>query len=162
MFRLLVMLLCWMVVSATALAEALKKKLDAEVPATYRASVDYTNQSFDSGPSSWNTVALASERRDERVALIGRASYVNRYDESMLQLDAEAYPTLGEQTYAHLLTSYATGDILHDFKPGVGCRCDKFSAGRQIGIVVTRCHQHWHREPRDCCRKVEFSRGCHG
>jgi YaiO family outer membrane protein len=93
-----------------------KKKLDAEVPATYRASVDYTNQSFDSGPSSWNTVALASERRDERVALIGRASYVNRYNESMLQLDAEAYPTLGEQTYAHLLTSYATGDILHDFK----------------------------------------------
>ena len=93
-----------------------KKKLDAEVPATYRASVDYTNQSFDSGPSSWNTVALASERRDERVALIGRASYVNRYHDSMLQLDAEAYPTLGEQTYAHLLMSYATGDILHDFK----------------------------------------------
>ena len=34
----------------------------------------------------------------------------------MLQLDAEAYPTLGKKTYAHFLTSVATGDVLHDFK----------------------------------------------
>lgn len=86
--------------------------------ATYRTSVDYRNQSFDNDLDSWHTVALSSERRDERVTLIGRASYVNRFSESMLQLDAEAYPVLGEKTYAHLLTSYATGDILHDFLLG--------------------------------------------
>jgi len=91
-------------------------KPEETAAATYRTSVDYTNQSFDDDLDSWHTVSLASERRDERVALIGRASYVNRFNESMLQLDAEAYPVLGEKTYAHLLTSYATGDILHDFK----------------------------------------------
>ncbi len=95
-----------------------KVKRDEAAAATYRASLDYRSRTFDDDVDAWHGVHVASERRDDRVALIARAGYINRFNESALQLDAEAYPTLGDTTYAHLRMSYATGDILHDFMLG--------------------------------------------
>jgi len=95
-----------------------KVKRDESASATYRTSLDYSSSIFDNDLDSWHAVHVASERRDDRIALIARAGYLNRFNESILELEAEAYPSLGENTYAHLKMGLATGDIVHDFKLG--------------------------------------------
>jgi YaiO family outer membrane protein len=87
----------------------------AAMPA-YRASLDYENRSFDDDLDPWHRVSLSSERKDARIALIGRASFVERFGDQAVQLDAEAYPVLAKRAYAHLLASWASGDILADVR----------------------------------------------
>jgi YaiO family outer membrane protein len=103
--------------AAAARSEAVANTdADASASAAYRAGLEYESRTFDNDLDPWHRVALSSERKDARGALIGRASYVNRFGQSAVQLDAEAYPKLAERAYAHILTSWASDDILAEFR----------------------------------------------
>lgn len=80
-------------------------------------SADYTFSHFDD-IDPWHEASLTLRRRTSAGTIIGRANYANRFSRDGVQLEADAYPVLGEGRYAYLNVGYSDSGLFPEWRFG--------------------------------------------
>ena len=111
------------IVAVGALCAAPGAAQDAPVapaanPATYRASVSYEQTRFDSELDPWHLASIELSRRSDAGTFLLRGNQANRFGTVGRQLEAEAYPRLGERVYAYLGVGASPDEIFPELRYG--------------------------------------------
>ena len=72
--------------------------------------LNYEYQHFNQGFSAWNWWSLEYSHRFDWGALVGRANWADRYDETATQYEIDAYPHLWKGAYLYLNYGIAEAD----------------------------------------------------
>lgn len=80
--------------------------------------LDYTYQNFRGDIDPWHLVALTAGRRTSRGSIIGRINYADRFASDGVQVEADAYPRLGDGLYAYLNLGYSRASIFPGWRSG--------------------------------------------
>ena len=88
------------------------------VAASSSLAVDYTLDYFQGTIDPWHTVALSAGHRTEKGSIIGRLNLANRFATSGVQIEADAYPSLGDHAYAYLNVGYSGSTIFPNWRSG--------------------------------------------
>lgn len=75
--------------------------------------INYDLIAFDNGVKKpWHLVSFEYTHRIKKVPLIARVNYANRFSQSGLQLEAEAYPHISKKIYAYINAGYSKNSLL--------------------------------------------------
>lgn len=77
---------------------------------------DYEN--FDDNLSDWNLTSLELKRKGTYGSIIGRVTHGERFDTTGQQFEVDAYPRLGDGTYAYLNFGYSDDSIFPRYRAG--------------------------------------------
>lgn len=83
-----------------------------------RVELDLSYVRFDDTTEPWRLASLSVERRAAFGTVIGRLNLADRFGEAGVQLEADAYPTLGEGTYAYLNAGRALSGVFPEWRYG--------------------------------------------
>lgn len=102
--------------AAERAAAGTTSRADSAGEPAYRASLEYRLSTFDRDFTDWHETAVALERKTDRLALIARTTYFERFDDDAVLFEVDAYPTLRRGTYAYLSAGVSTGDVVADYR----------------------------------------------
>ena len=108
--------------------------------APYRASIEYGLTHFSGGAvetPAWHTVTAELSRKMAPVTLVARTNYAHRFGENGVQVEADAYPRLGERFYAYLNAGYSPSDIFPELRYG-GELYGGFGKGGEVSLGARR------------------------
>jgi YaiO family outer membrane protein len=76
---------------------------------------------FDNGNGNpWHLISTEYTRKSDKISLIARLNYAQRFGGSALQAEVDAYPKFGKKTYAYLNLGYAPNTNLFPvFRTGI-------------------------------------------
>lgn len=80
------------------------------------AAIHYSAAHFDGDMDPWHLASVELLRRSGFGALIARASVARRFGDTGQQLEAEAYPRLGEGVYAFLGLGWSPSGLFPDWR----------------------------------------------
>ena len=66
----------------------------------------------------WELAAVSLARRNARGSIIGRVNIARRFNTTGVQYEADAYPRLGESTYAYVNAGYSHASIFPEWRFG--------------------------------------------
>ena len=89
----------------------------AEANYTY-VGADYSYANFQGDIDPWHLAALSLGRVTEAGSFIARVNWAERFGSSGIQAEGDAYPSLGEHTYAYLNTGYSGASIFPQWRFG--------------------------------------------
>lgn len=123
MKRTMTRIACLTAVASAAGASSAPAQTTAEpraVPAAQTTSVgvDYGLDYFTNDLDPWHLASLSVARRGALGSIIGRVNAARRFGRSGAQVEADAYPRLGEHTYAYLNAGYSGSAIFPDLRFG--------------------------------------------
>lgn len=96
--------------------------------AGWSASLDYDHTRFDEDADPWHLASLSVARRGGPGTLIVRGSRAWRFGRSDNQLEADAYPRLGDGVYAYLNAGVGDLGLFPDWRVGAELFASPFSA----------------------------------
>jgi YaiO family outer membrane protein len=79
---------------------------------------DYSYATFGGELTPWHLLALTAGRGGPSGSFIARVNLARRFDDSGAQIEADAYPGLGENSYAYLNVGYSDADIFPQWRWG--------------------------------------------
>jgi YaiO family outer membrane protein len=79
---------------------------------------DYSYATFAGELTPWHLLALTAGRGGPSGSFIARLNLARRFDDSGAQIEADAYPGLGENSYAYLNVGYSNADIFPQWRWG--------------------------------------------
>lgn len=82
------------------------------------AGVDYSYQSFMGDIDAWQLASFSLGQRSTAGTLIARVNYAHRFATSGVQVEGDAYPRLGDGTYAYLNAGYSGASIFPEWRFG--------------------------------------------
>lgn len=123
--------------------ELLKNKITVNYTYDY-----FTNASYNKDP--WQLLYLQYARKTGFGTVIGRVNYANRFEKKAYQLEADAYPKIGENNYLYLNYGYSNFSIFpaqragvewnrsfpHSFEGSLGGRLLHFEGSKRV-IIYT-------------------------
>lgn len=86
--------------------------------ATNRASVEYGYVHLTGGADPWHQVAAELSRKTRPLTLVARANFAQRFGESGVQLEADAWPRISERLYGYLNAGWSGAEIFPEWRYG--------------------------------------------
>jgi YaiO family outer membrane protein len=86
-----------------------------------KITINYTYDYFDNAAykkEPWQLIYLQYSRKTSLGTVIGRVNYANRFGLNALQLEADAYPKIGENDYLYLNYGFSDMKIFPDHRGG--------------------------------------------
>jgi len=77
------------------------------LPTRHEVGASYSYFHFDGDFDAWHIGSAWFERKNAAAALIARVNIANRFDESAIQFEADAYPLLSRSVYGYLNLGYS-------------------------------------------------------
>jgi YaiO family outer membrane protein len=110
---------------AAALAAAFAVPLRAQDPSVDRRhasmvaiGAEVSRQSFQQDLDPWTLGSFSIWRRNSAGTFIARLNYADRFGTDGLQVEADAYPRLGEKTYLFLNLGYSSASVFPAWRSG--------------------------------------------
>lgn len=79
----------------------------------------YNTDVFDDDTKSWQYFSIEYQFRETFATIIPRVNFANRFTNSEIQLEADAYLLFSKKTYLYLNTGYAEGKVFPDSRAGI-------------------------------------------
>lgn len=110
------------IVLLAAVCLCLASRSSAQEPAGepgYRIGVEYGYVSFGSdGPDPWHLATAELIRRGPAGALVGRVNWAERFGDSGVQLEADAYPRLSRRVFLFLNGGWSDSEVFPEARAG--------------------------------------------
>ena len=85
----------------------------------WRAGLDYGHVRFGGADlDPWHTTTAEVSRKDQAATLIARLNWAQRFGESGVQVEMDAYPRIARGTYAYLNAGYSATSIFPAWRAG--------------------------------------------
>jgi YaiO family outer membrane protein len=91
---------------------------DEEARPSNRASVEYGYVHLSGGADPWQQVTGELSRRMRPGTLVGRVNLAERFGESGVQVEADAYPRISERVYGYVNAGYSEAEIFPEWRLG--------------------------------------------
>jgi len=83
-----------------------------------RATIEYEYESFDDDTDPWHLLQLEYHRAHDFGSLIYRLNLAQRFDDSGVQAEVDAYPAIRAGTYLYLNLGLSDSDLFPEFRVG--------------------------------------------
>lgn len=102
---------------ATSLQAQSEGRSDRDSVSRY-LSIDYSHTEFQGSLSPWRLASVSLGASKRSGSIIGRLNYANRFDQTGIQVEVDAYPQLGVGKYAYLNAGYSAASIFPELRFG--------------------------------------------
>lgn len=89
-----------------------------EAPTINRAWVEYGYVQLSGGAHAWHLVTGEASRRTRATTLVGRANFADRFGDTGVQVEADAYPRISERLYGYVNAGYSRAEIFPEWRYG--------------------------------------------
>lgn len=105
-----------LILSLTSPAQEINQK---EIKTDDRILITFNNDFFDDDTRSWQFASAEYQFRESFGTLIPRLNFANRFSNSEIQFEADAYVLFSQKTYLYLNTGFAEGKVFPKSRAGL-------------------------------------------
>lgn len=109
-------ILIFIILSLTSLAQEINQQ---DVKASDKILITFNNDVFNDDTKSWQFASAEYQFRKSFGAFIPRLNFANRFSNSELQFESDAYVLFSRKTYLYLNTGFAKGEVFPKGRAGL-------------------------------------------
>lgn len=109
-------ILTFIILSLTSLAQEINQQ---DVKTSDKILISFNNDFFNDDTKSWQFASAEYQFRESFGTFIPRLNYANRFSNSELQFEADAYVLFSPKSYLYLNTGFAEGEVFPKGRAGL-------------------------------------------